>query len=195
MLPDASENTSPEPSVECTTRGLTLVELMVVIGIITLLAALLLPATMKARAAGQQTTCVSNLRQLGLAISMYREDWDGRLPPFFAAGAIQPYAGSWQVFLCPADPYVSILNIAPGDIRYTQATHHSSYSLQFSSGPPFPSGQDAVYWPAMAKGGSDFGLAWDSNHGAGTLFRLLVLRMDGRVELLVKSTYFDMLTD
>lgn len=60
--------------------GFTLVELLVVIGIISLLIAILLPALNKARAAGNRTACLSNIRQLGIAIQMYCNDNGGYFP-------------------------------------------------------------------------------------------------------------------
>ena len=61
-------------------RGFTLIELLVVIAIISILASILFPTFAQAREAARRTSCTSNLRQLGFAMSMYSQDYDGLYP-------------------------------------------------------------------------------------------------------------------
>lgn len=95
------------------TRGFTLVEMLIVISIITLLAVLLLPVFTLAKEKGRRASCVSNLRQLGMAMLQYSQDADERLPCGVAqstgcsgvgwAGNIYPYVKNPQLYACPND--------------------------------------------------------------------------------------------
>ncbi|MHB1461754.1 MAG: DUF1559 family PulG-like putative transporter [Armatimonadota bacterium] len=62
------------------TRAFTLVELLVVIAIIAIMASILLPVFASARESARKAACVSNLKQIGLAISSYTQDYDGDYP-------------------------------------------------------------------------------------------------------------------
>jgi prepilin-type N-terminal cleavage/methylation domain-containing protein len=94
-------------------NAFTLIELLVVIAIIAILAAILFPVFAKAREKARQTTCASNLNQLGLAFIQYAQDNDSTMPygsgsgdakvDFGWAGLIYPYAKSTAVFRCPDD--------------------------------------------------------------------------------------------
>ena len=93
--------------------GFTLVELLVAMSIITLLIGIALPALSYARASAQRSRCLSNLRQLGVAMEAYRHDHDDLLPvalslPVDAYSAsivelMEPYLASGQAWRCPSD--------------------------------------------------------------------------------------------
>jgi prepilin-type N-terminal cleavage/methylation domain-containing protein/prepilin-type processing-associated H-X9-DG protein len=109
-------------------RGFSLIELLVVIGIIALLMALLMPAAQRVRETANRMKCSNNLKQLGLACLQY-EDTNGLLPPggrYFQdpwnSGNGQPWnchydKGSWLVYTLPYWEQVNIYNGLP-DLNY-----------------------------------------------------------------------------
>ena len=93
----------------------TLIELLVVMAVIAILAALAVPAYTYALQMGRATACISNLRQIGIALNLYLADHNATMPTMQAArsstsdsvpvidNTLNRYAGDPRVFACPAD--------------------------------------------------------------------------------------------
>jgi prepilin-type N-terminal cleavage/methylation domain-containing protein/prepilin-type processing-associated H-X9-DG protein len=88
--------------------GFTLIELLVVIAIIAILASILFPVFARARENARRTSCMSNMKQIGLGIAQYTQDYDEKYPYMYSGvgywpGLIMPYVKSAQVFDCPSN--------------------------------------------------------------------------------------------
>ena len=92
-------------------NAFTLIELLVVIAIIAILAAILFPVFAQARESARQTSCLSNMKQIGIGLVMYESDYDEQYPPSQLGVSptivswpqmMYPYIKNEQVFVCPS---------------------------------------------------------------------------------------------
>jgi prepilin-type N-terminal cleavage/methylation domain-containing protein/prepilin-type processing-associated H-X9-DG protein len=107
----------------------TLIELLVVIAIIAILAAILFPVFAQAREKARATLCLSNLKQVGLGLQMYAQDYDEVLPPGNFAfhfndltkappnylGSLTPYTKNSAIYTCPSTRLLSSLGYSAKD--------------------------------------------------------------------------------
>ncbi len=119
-------------------RAFSLVEVLVVLAILAILAALLLPVLSSARERGRRTACLSNLKQIGLGLQMYIEDFDGYYPntafgpsapgtyngEYRWMNALDPYLKNQQVFTCPD---ASGLLYQPRSLNYGAYAYNGAY--------------------------------------------------------------------
>jgi len=132
-----------------TRRGFTLIELLVVIAIIAILAAILFPVFARAREKARQASCLSNVKQIGLAINMYVQDYDETMPPAVAGTPpniymtyelLDPYIKNTQIWECPSKPDSVVLS----------ALGKRNVSYSFDVGTPMPSGSWRLFGAPVA---------------------------------------------
>jgi len=133
---------SPRCHLRQQTLGFTLIELLVVIAIISILAAILFPVFQRVRENARSASCASNEKQMGIALTLYLQDYDEVFPASYYGDktlpsdmganykwmdAIYPYIKSEQVFDCPSDttslPYI-----------YRSGINYGSYGLNGAYG-------------------------------------------------------------
>ena len=130
----------------------TLIELLVVIAIIAILAAILFPVFARARENARRSSCQSNLKQLGLGILQYTQDYDERMPQMYFGpnesdciswrDVVQPYIKSPQVYVCPSASQLNGWTTQSQNYvcsGFTQATAgYGINAAHYESGSPTP---------------------------------------------------------
>jgi prepilin-type N-terminal cleavage/methylation domain-containing protein len=136
-------------------KGFTLIELMIVIAIIAILAAILVPNFVKARAQGQLTSCKSNLKNIGTACEMYSADFNGRYPGDFTGLT----SGSYMRVIprCPLT--------AGEDYNYESQENPDWYGLSCDNGDHTQAGLTGKGYPQYD---SSAGLIAPLQNGEGT---------------------------
>lgn len=120
-------------------KAFTLIELLVVIAIIAVLTAILFPVLSRAKDKAKQTVCVSNNKQIGMAVMMYSSDYDDYLPldshssPYSDVWirSLMPYGGGKNIYRCPSDKSVNF----DKPLENSLLKRASSYGLNFYMSP------------------------------------------------------------
>jgi prepilin-type N-terminal cleavage/methylation domain-containing protein/prepilin-type processing-associated H-X9-DG protein len=185
--------------------GFTLMELLVVIAIISILASILFPVFARARENARKTTCLSNTKQIGIAVQMYTQDHDERLPGHsYPSGGtittyahrIEPYLKSRNAMYCPNDklnnPYKPLTT---ANLSYGYNYQFLSFGLSGTDGAGNlkttygkllsqvgkPAETVLVTDTGSRPGGGAYLAVWDQNPAYRTVgdYRVMALHLEG----------------
>lgn len=174
----------------------TLIELLVVIAIIAILAAILFPVFARARERAQMSACLSNTKQIGLALMQYLEDNNGGFPsnPYNLATphtrlwfhCLMPYTKSAEIFVCPSHKGKPV-EYTPGKINRDGMVH---YPYTVSNG-AIPANPDPTVWytrdvPAVSYGYNEVVIGAIN----GKPMKVSSLRAPAEIALFGDNTYF-----
>ncbi len=188
-------------------RGFTLIEMLVVIAIIGILCAIAFPMIFTTRESARRAVCMSNLRQIGMAIQMYAADHGDRTPPqprgegigdwgdvicvfdateevkdrfqidYTVADVLMPYTGSREIFRCPS--YAPSVDY-PECVRWSYVYIAEGDDINWGRRDDPNYGDPSLSWLACDLRGT----AWGTNHtfrNWAELFYINVLYLDGHV--------------
>lgn len=176
-----------------------------VIAVIAILAAMLLPVLLGARRSAQRTACISNLRQIGLAVRMYRDDYQ-ELPPYLSA--VRAYVGDPRIFVCPVDPLEGKHEVRdtlgdafrlegnsylPSGVSYTYVPNWAVARQLgwWHAGPPYGEGKWGELTPLSEchwHWARQFNPQWQTDRVLGARGWVLVLTLNGAVRRLRAET-------
>src|SRR5689334_18338275 len=122
------------------TFAFTLIETLVVIAIIAILAAILLPVFASAREMARRTVCMSNLRQIGLAEQMYKQDY-GEFSPHLS-DVEHAYVRDTRIFLCPDDRFHGQI----GGTARLEGTLYLPTGVSYDYVPQWKTAQQLGWW-------------------------------------------------